>query len=249
MVSSIFRKLATIGVSEFVLIFVLLLSIAGVVAVSTSNVKLQLAITPPPAPVITTILGDSQTKAVMVIGTSTLPKATIRVYAFSTPIFVATTADSSGSFYGVFTSDLLPPGVHEFTAAAVFTENQTTDPAPRVAVNVKPDYTLELVPGSAVPTVRIGNADAATSELLRTLIRNQQAAKQIASTDVPQKNRQANRAHLIQLALFGIIVLETSVLLVIRARRKKRQGQDFWHLGRGFYRLPGNETNTGHQPS
>ncbi|MBI4426253.1 MAG: hypothetical protein HY567_01645 [Candidatus Kerfeldbacteria bacterium] len=234
--TSLIRKLATIGVSEFVLVFLLVVALGGVLALATANVNFQVVILPPPPPTITSILGDPQTRAVLVIGTS-LPNATVRVYAFSDPIFVETTADAEGVFLAAFSEDALPPGTHHFSAVTVLTQQQNTDPTPKVAVTVAADYTVEPAAGSESPTVKIGNADPATSQFLRTIIRNQQAARTAVLADVPQENELANRARLIQLGLFTVIALETVLLMIKRARRKAQQGRSFWHLGRGFYRL------------
>lgn len=236
--SSFLKKIATIGVSEFILVFVLLLALSGVFALSSSNVNLQLAILPPPPPVITSIFGDPQTKAVLIIGSSSLPKSPVRVYAFSTPMLVEATADTDGAWLAAFTADTLPPGSHEFTATTVLNESQSTDPSPRVAVQVNDDYTIEPIAGGAVPTVKIGNADPATSELLRTILRNQQKAKQPSPSELPKENSNANRALLIEYGLLAVILLETILLLFERARRKNNGGRNFFHLGRGFYQLP-----------
>ncbi|MBI3573365.1 MAG: hypothetical protein HY092_04155 [Candidatus Kerfeldbacteria bacterium] len=242
------RKLSAIGVSEFILALVFTLAVAGAVAVSSSSVTFRLAIAPPPPPTITTILGDSQSKAVLVIGKTEVAKAVVRVYAFSTPIFVETTADDKGDFYAAFTSDLLPPGFHQFTAAIVLGLNQTTDPSPKIFVEVSKDYVLKIAAGNTVPTVKIGNADAATSELLRSIIRNQQTARPTALTDVPPPHRQSDRARLIQLGLLVVIVVETSLLMFQRWRRKKQHGQSFWHLGHGWYPIHPGTVSTPHQP-
>lgn len=238
MLPSFFKKLVTIGVSEFILVFLLILTLGGVFALSSTNVNLNLAILPPPPPVITSIFGDPQTRAVLVIGTSSLPKAVVRVYAFSQPMLVETPADENSAFLVAFTAEALPPGAHEFTATTVLNESQNTDPSPRVAVQVNADYTIEPIAGSAVPTVKIGNADPATSELLRTIIRNQEAAKQPSPSELPKKNPSANNTRLIMYGLLAVIILETVLLLIERARRKKQAGQSFFHLGRGFYHLP-----------
>jgi hypothetical protein len=239
------RKLATIGVSEFVLVFFLALSITAVAAVSSQNTNLEQIIAPPPAPEITTILGDEKTKAVLVVGSS-LPKAQVRVYAFSTPILIATTADSEGTFFAVFTSDLLPPGLHHFSSTTIFNETQATDPSPKVAVQVASDYTIQAAAGGEIKNVKIGNADANTSQLLRSIIRNQEAAKIVPAASIPRPNLQLRRARLILGTLLVIVVLETVYLLWLRRRRKNSQGQSFWHLGRGFYRLPA--ASTAHRP-
>lgn len=232
-----FRTLANIGISEFVLIFLLLVAVSGIFAL-TSNVSFQQVINPPPPPQITTVLGDERSRAVLVIGKSELADAGIRVYGFSDPILVETAADREGVFYAVFTEDVLPSGIHEFTATTILNEQQTTDPAPRLAILVNDDFTVAPVPGRTAPEVKIGNADAATSELLRAIIRNQRPSAPVAPQDMPQENRQANRARTIQGGLLVLVVLETALLLVQRAQRKQLAQQSFFHLGPGFYRLP-----------
>lgn len=247
--TSFFRKITFIGVSEFVLVFVLVLALGGVFALSSANVNLQLSILPPPPPTITSIFGDPQTRAVLIIGSSSLPKSPVRVYAFSQPMLIEATANADGSFLAAFTADALPPGAHEFTATTVLNESQSTDPSPRVAVQVNDDYTIEPIAGSAVPTVKIGNADPATSELLRAIIRNQEAAKRPLPSEIPETNTNANRALLIEYGLFIVILLETSLLLFERIHRKKKDGHGFFHFGHGFYRLPPPPSvNTGHPP-
>ncbi len=244
------RKLTTIGVSEFILIFLLVLALGGVFALSSSNVNLQLSILPPPPPIITSIFGDPQTRAVLIIGSSSLPKSPIRVYAFSQPIMVETTADETGAWLVAFTAADLPSGPHEFTATTVLNESQSTDPSPRVAVKVNDDYTIEPIAGSAVPTVKIGNADPATSELLRTIIRNQAAAKQPLPSQLPTKNVLNNWARIIEYGLLVVVILETSFLLFERVRRKTKNGHSFFHLGRGFYRIPPSApVSTSHPPA
>ncbi len=235
--ASLFRKLATIGVSEFVLVFLLVVMLGGVFALSSTNVNFQMVILPPPPPIITSILGDSQTRAVLVLGSTTLPESKQRVYAFSDPLVVETTANEEGIFFSVFTADVLPPGPHEFSAATVLTENQTTDSSSKVAVTVQDDYTVGLADNATTSTVKVGNADAATSELIRSIARNQELAKTTTSAEIPGENTRATRARVIQLALLLIIVLETVVLLRQRAKRKALEGRGFFHLGRGFYRL------------
>lgn len=244
---SFFRMLATIGVSEFVLIFLLVLALGGVFAMSSANVNFQLTILPPPPPIITSILGDSQTRAVLVLGSTTLPESKQRVYAFSDPLVVETTANEEGIFFSVFTADVLPPGQHEFSAATVLTENQTTDSSSKVAVTVQDDYTVRLTEGATMSTVKIGNADAATRELIRSIIRNQELAKTTTSAEIPKENTRATRARVIQLALLLIIVLETVVLLRQRAKRKAQDGRSFFHLGKGFY--PIHKASAGHRPT
>jgi hypothetical protein len=244
-----FKKLATIGVSEFILVFLLILTLGGVFALSSSNVNLKLSILPPPPPTITSIFGDPQIRAVLVIGSSTLPNSVVRVYVFSQPMLVEATADANGAFLVAFTAEVLPPGAHEFTATTVLNENQSTDPSPRVAVQVNDNYTIESIAGSAVPTVKIGNADPATSELLRTIIRNQEAAKQPNPSELPKKNTDANQIRLIMFGLLAVIIIETVLLLFERARRKKKDGKNFFHLGRGFYRLPPPRISTEHPPA
>ncbi|MBI4092416.1 MAG: hypothetical protein HY420_00660 [Candidatus Kerfeldbacteria bacterium] len=246
---TLIQRLTKIGVSEFVLIFLLVLAMGGVFALMSTNVNFQVTILPPPPPTITTILGDPQTRAVLVIGTS-LPNATVRVYAFSDPIFVETKADAEGAFLAAFTEDVLAPGTHNFSAVTVLPQQQTTDPTPKVGVTVAADYKVEPAAGSAAPTVKIGNADAATSSLIRTIIRNQESAKAVAPDDVPPPDRKANRALIIQIGLFAVIALETLLLLMQRARRKAQAGQSFFHLGRGLYRLPhSRDATAGHLPN
>lgn len=240
-----FKKLAKIGVSEFLLIFLLVLALGGAIALSSANVNFQVTILPPPPPSITTILGDPENKAVLVIG-STLSNARVRAYAFSEALMVETTADADGAFFVVFTADMVPPGRHEFTVATVLNERQTTDPAPRVAVAIQDDYTIEQVAGSGVPTVKIGNADGSTSQLIRNIIRSQEAAKRPSASELPDENKYATRARLLQLALFLVIALETGLLLLERSSRKTREGKNFLHFGRGFYRLPPRPVNTSH---
>ncbi len=234
----IFRKLSTIGVSEFFLVFLFITALGSVFALSSTNVNLQLAILPPPPPVITSIFGDPQTRAVLIIGSSSLPQSPVRVYAFSQPMLVETTADADGAWLVAFTAAALPPGAHEFTATTVLNESQSTDPSPRVAVQVNDDYTIESIAGSAVPTVKIGNADPATSELLRTIIRNQEAAKRPTPSELPTENVDANRIRLLAYGLLAVVLLETSLLLVERLHRKKKDGRSFFHLGNGFYQIP-----------
>lgn len=244
------HKLAKIGVSEFILVFLLVLAFGGVIALSSSNVSLQLSILPPPPPAITAIFGDPQTRAVLIIGSSSLAKSPVNVYAFSQPMLVSTTADTDGAWLVAFTAEDLPPGTHEFTATTLLNESQSTDPSPRVAVLVKDDYTIEPAAGSIAPTVKIGNADPATSELLRTIIRNQQAAKQPLPSELPKKNTNTNRALLIEYGLLILVILETTMLLYERTRRKSKDGHGFFHLGRGFYRLPPPPSvNTEHPPA
>ena len=113
MLNAFIKKLALIGVSEFVLIFLLVLALGGVFALSSSNVNLQLSILPPPPPVITAIYGDPQTRAVLIIGSSSLPKSPVNVYAFSQPMLVSATADTDGVWLAAFTAEVLPPGTHE----------------------------------------------------------------------------------------------------------------------------------------
>lgn len=249
MLPAFFKKLATIGVSEFILIFLLILTLGGVFALSSPNVNLQLSILPPPPPTITSIFGDPHTRAVLIIGASPLPTAVVRVYAFSQPLLIETTADADGAFLVAFTAEALPPGVHEFTATTVLNESQSTDPSPRVAVQVNDDYTIEPIAGSAVPTVKIGNADPATSELLQTIIRNQEAVKRPLTSELPKKNTLANQTRWIELGLLMVILLETILLLLERARRKAKTGKSFFHLGRGFFRLPPPPISTGHPPA
>lgn len=244
---SLVRKLVTIGVSEYILIFVLLVAVSGVIALS-SSVSFQQVIMPPPPPRITTVLGDERSRAVLVIGKSELADAGIRVYAFSDPIFVETTADRAGVFYAVFTADVLPPGIHEFTATTILNEQQTTDPAPRLAILVNDDFTVTALPDRTAPEVKIGNADAATSELLRTIIRNQEASRTVAERDVPPERRQVNRALVFQIGLIVLLIFETVLLLVQRARRKAADNLPFAHLGAGFYRMPPNNVNTARPP-
>lgn len=238
MVNLFFKKLLTIGVSEFFLVFILVLAMGGVFALSSTNVNLQLAINPPPPPTITAIFGDPQTRAVLVIGSSSLPKSVVRVYVFSQPMLVAVTTDTDGAWLAAFTAEAVPPGAHEFTATSVLNESQNTDPSPRVAVRVNNDYTIEPLASGTAPTVKIGNADPATSDLLRTIIRNQEAAKQPQPSELPKKNVDANRIRLIAYGLLAVVLLETSLLLVERIRRKRKDGHGFFHLGRGFYQLP-----------
>ncbi len=242
------RQLVTIGVSEYLLIFVLLVAVSGVIALS-SSVSFQQVIMPPPPPQITTILGDERSRAILVIGKSELANADIRVYAFSDPIFVETTADGEGVFYAAFTEDILPPGVHEFTATTILNAQQTTDPAPRIAILVNDNFTVAAVPDRTAPDVKIGNADEATSELLRTIIRNQEAIQTVAERDVPRERRQMNRALVFQIGLIVLVIFETSLLLVQRARRKAAAHLPFAHLGTGFYRLPPNNLNTARPPA
>jgi len=244
------RKLALIGVSEYILVFVFTLSMLAAVAVTSANVNFRQVILPPPPPSITSILGDRQSRAVLVIGKSSLPNATVWVFAFSDPIVVETTADDRGIFFAVFTEDMLRPGVHQFTAAVAISGADLTDSAPQVAVHVEEDYTVKSAEGikeeGESTAVKIANAEAATSELLRVIIRNQKAARTVTPAEVPAENTQANRARLIQFALFIIIALQSVLLLIQRARRKKRQGQGFFHLGRGFYRLRPVSPKAGH---
>lgn len=248
--NSIFKKIATIGVSEFILVFVLVLTLGGVFALSSSNVNLQLAILPPPPPVITSIFGDPQTRAVLIIGSSSLPKSPINVYAFSQPMLVSTTADADGAWLAAFTAADLPAGDHEFTATTILNESQNTDPSPRIAVQVNTDYTIEPIAGGAVQTVKIGNADAATSELLRAILRNQEAAKQPLPSELPKKNASADRIRLIAYGLLVVVLLETTLLLAERLRRKRKDGHDFFHFGSGFYQLPSSPTiNISHPPA
>jgi len=187
---------------------------------------------------------------VLIFGSSSLPKSVVRVYAFSQPMLIEATADTDGVFLVVFTAEALPPGAHEFTATTVLNESQSTDPSPRVAVQVNDDYTVELLAGSAVPTVKIGNSDPAMSALIRSIIHNQEAAKQPLPSELPKKNVNANRARLIEYGLLIVVIFETSLLLFERARRKTKGGHGFLHLGRGFYRLPPPPSvSTGHPPA
>jgi hypothetical protein len=242
--NNFFKRLATIGVSEYILVFLLVLSIFGVWAVSSSNVNLKLSILPPPPPKITTILGDSRTRAILIIGSSTSNSA-IRVYAFSDPIVVGTTADADGIFLAAFTADLLLPGVHQFTAVEVLANGQLTDMLPKIAIKVEDDYTIASVPGSDMPTVKIGNADAATSQLIHNIILNQKSAHTVSPATVPSKNTNTLHTRLIYLVLLLIIILETALLLLQRAERKWREHKSFFHLGRGFHHLPTANPPTG----
>lgn len=232
------KRLATIGVSEFIVIFVLMAAFLGVVAMN-SSVTFQQVILPPPPPVITTILGDPQLKAVLVIGTTTLTGQTVRVFAYSDPLYLETTADEDGRFYAVFTADVLPPGNHRFLAAVVLTADQTTDPSPTVAVNVADDYTVSVDRDGTDQLIQIGNTDETTSQLVRALIRTQAAGgASLEPLQVPRTNAQSTRALWIQTALLAIIILESAFLLLQRLRRKSNDGKTFYHLGTGFYRHP-----------
>lgn len=153
-------------------------------------------------------------------------------------MLVETTADTNGAFLAAFTAEVLPAGTHEFTATTVLSESQNTNPSPRVTIKVNDDYTIEPIAGSAVPTVKIGNADPAISELLRTIIRNQEAAKQPLPNEMPKTNTDANQVRLVLYGLLAVVILETILLMLERARRKTKDGKSFFHLGRGFYHLP-----------
>lgn len=244
--STFIRKLRTIGVSEFILIFVSVLAISGVFA--SSSVSLQQVIAPPPPPEITAILGDSQTRAVLVIGVSKLATAKIHVYAFSDPIYVETTSDSSGAFFAAFTADMLPPGTHHFTAVTILNDHQTTDPSPKISIAISDAYTVQAAPRNQVQTVKIANADPATSDLLRTIIRNQQSAHTARLEEIPGPNSQTQKSRMVLGGLFLIISIESAYLLWYRAKRKQTSGLPFFHVGRGFHRLP-HAPNTKRQPA
>ncbi|MBI4414805.1 MAG: hypothetical protein HY566_01025 [Candidatus Kerfeldbacteria bacterium] len=233
-----FSSLARIGVSEFILVFLLFVALFGVFALS-SNVNFQQTILPPPPPDITTILGDANSRAVLIIGKTALANARVRVFAFSDPLVIETKADGDGVFYAAFTEDILPPGPHQFTAITVLGEERSTDPSPRLAVVISDEYTVTVADkqGAGV-IVKIGSVDAATSELLRSIIRNQEAARQVMPEAVPKKNMNSGRALIVQIVLLVVVIVESVFLLLARARRKALEGRSFLHLGHGLYRLP-----------
>lgn len=233
-----FQKLAQIGVSEFLLVFLLLLAFSGAIAIST-NVNFQQVILPPAAPNITAILGDPELGAVLIIGETEYTEAPVRVYAFSEPVYVETTSDREGIFFAAFTRENLQPGIHEFTAAVVLASGKSSDPAARSILQVTDDYRLLLVAGRPLPeSVQVGEADAATRSLLRTIINNQKAAQAAEQSDLPQKNNTRWYGIALVGALFVLVAVETILLLRQRARRKAADGKNFFHLGTGLYRLP-----------
>ncbi len=238
--NEIFRKITLIEVSELLVLAVIVLSTVGLLAATSSTVSFQLTILPPPAPTITAILADPGEKAVLVIGTTT-PLATVRVLAFSTPIAVITKADDNGAFFAAFTDEQLPVGKHSFTASIMLGEEQGSALAPTVAVNVLSDYTIEPAEGGEALAVKIGNADPAMSELLRAILRNQQTGQQVPREQLENDQERYRRAAAVQIILVLLLLAETVLLLIERTRRKHRQGQSFFSLGKGWYYPPGSQ--------
>ncbi|MBI3963898.1 MAG: hypothetical protein HY341_02760 [Candidatus Kerfeldbacteria bacterium] len=229
-------RIAAIGVSEIIIFVVMFASVAGIVAMASTDLSLQLAIRPPKPPEIHTILGDPQTKSVMIVGTTSDEGNLVRVYDTSQPTVVKAVPDGDTTFLAVFTSGTIQPGLHEFSAVAQLADQYTTDPSPHVVIRVLDDFSVVAVPDRTASTVTIGNADAATSQLLRTIIHNQQVEQRIVSSELPADGVQSRRALIIQVSLFVIIFMQAMLLFLQRLRRKDRNGQGFFHVGKGFYR-------------